>query len=168
MKEKKLKKIIKSVLEEMRKYDIPIALKEDTDINRCEYDAEVSSKFKKMILNLINYKENLSMSVDESRIAISASDISSIKKANHRNGGLIKEDDFIEIMIRKDIGFDISRGYRMKSSYQDKEMYSELVEEVKTKLKDLNSENFNNIWTDVMKESGVLRDNNLNEIFGNG
>ena len=164
MKEKKLKKIIKLTIEEIRGYDGPVPMKEEGDTHRCEYDSEVSDKFKNMILNLINYKENLNINVDSERINISTNDIYSIK-AKKRNT-LNKDEDYLEIAIRKETGFEINRGYRVRTSYKDTKMYDELVDTVKSTMKQLNSENFNNIWSEVMKESGVLRDNNLNQIFG--
>ena len=164
MKEKKLKKIIKHVVDEIRGYDVPVPMKEE-DINKCEYDSEVSDKFKKMVLNLINYKDNLNINVNSERITISTLDIYSIK--NKATNKLNREEDNLEISIRKGSGFEICRGYRTRTSYQDTTVYDELVEQVKLSLKQLNSENFHGIWSEVMKESGVLRDNNLNEIFGN-
>ena len=65
MKNKDLKKIATIITDEIRNYNSPIAEKvEDT---WCEYDSEVSSKFKKMILSLSNYKNNLRFDVSDSR-----------------------------------------------------------------------------------------------------
>ena len=164
MKEKKVKKIIKLTIEEIRGYDNPVPMKEEGDINSSEYDSEVSDKFKNMILNLINYKENLHINVDSDRINISTGDIYSIK--NRKKNTLVREEDQLEISIRKGKGFEINRGYRVRTSYQDPKMYDELVDTVKSTLKQLNSENFISIWSEIMKESGVLRDKNLNQIFG--
>lgn len=165
MKEKKLKKIIKQIVEEIRGYDTVPASMRDEDINKCEYDSEVSDKFKKMVLNLINYKENMNINVSTERITISTHDIYSIK--NKSVNKLNREEDNLEILIKKGSGFEICRGYRTRTSYQDTTVYDELVDEVKISLKQLNSENFHGIWSEVMKESGVLRDSNLNEMFGN-
>ena len=44
-------------------------------------------------------------------------------------------------------------------------MYSDVVDEIKDKLKQINADNFNEIWSGIMKDSGLMRDNNLDEIF---
>ena len=46
-------------------------------------------------------------------------------------------------------------------------MYDEILPLATNKLKEINSENFNDIWNDVMKESGLMRDNNIDELLKN-
>ena len=60
MKSKKIKKIAKLIHEEFRNYDRELRpMKSQEEISNgewSEYDPEVSEKFKKMVLNLANYK----------------------------------------------------------------------------------------------------------------
>jgi hypothetical protein len=44
-------------------------------------------------------------------------------------------------------------------------MYNDLIDDIKDITKKINSDNFTEIWTDVMKESGVIRDSNLDDLL---
>jgi hypothetical protein len=44
-------------------------------------------------------------------------------------------------------------------------MYNELIDITKDKVNEINASNFNNIWENISKESGILRDFNLDEIL---
>jgi hypothetical protein len=43
-------------------------------------------------------------------------------------------------------------------------MFKDLSPAIRERLKEINFENFDDIWNDVMKKSGVIRDNNLDEL----
>lgn len=62
MKEKKLKKIVKLVVEEMREMDRPIKSQMYT-ADWAGYDEEVSDKLKTMLLNLLNYRNNININI---------------------------------------------------------------------------------------------------------
>lgn len=163
MKEKKLKKIAKLISSQLHAIEAPIRGAE----YRAEYDSEVSDKLKKFILNVIQYKENISISISEKHFTISTNDIKNIKKShsnsNNYNGKLCSEDNYLEIFV-DDKGFYLNYGYRKRSRYTDEEIFSELLPLVKQRNKEINSENFNEIWEEVMIESGIMRDNNLDEL----
>jgi len=44
-------------------------------------------------------------------------------------------------------------------------MYNDLIDIIKDKVKEINSNNFNTIWENISRESGILRDSNLDEIL---
>ena len=44
-------------------------------------------------------------------------------------------------------------------------MYNDLIDDIKDITKKINSDNFLEIWDDVMKESGVIRDSNLDDLL---
>ncbi len=170
MKKKTIKKLAKLIHEEVRNYERelrPVKMKYSDEISSkgdwCEYDSEVSEKFKKMVLNLANYKNNITINVDSDRVSISTGDIKNIKNKRNSNT-LYGDDDFVEMSLMKDLGFSISYSYK-RSNYKDKKLFDELQPILVQKLKEINAENFNDIWTELMKESGILRDNNLDEIF---
>lgn len=169
MKKKTLKKISKFIYQEVRNYEKGSKLKiqEECSISDwSEYDPEVSEKFKKMILNLANYKNNLNINFDDNRISISTGDIKSVKVPKRNSTPTpYNEDDYVEMSLIKNLGFSVNYGYRLRSNYKDENLYDELKPILVQKLKEINASNFNEIWTDLMKESGILRDNNLNEIF---
>jgi hypothetical protein len=44
-------------------------------------------------------------------------------------------------------------------------MYGELLPKISEKLREINSDNFDQVWSKIMKESGIIRDSNLDEIL---
>ena len=169
MKSKKIKKMAKLIHEEFRKYDKELRpIKEDISLRGdwSEYDSEVSEKFKKMILNLANYKNNISIGIDDDRISISTSDITKVKVPVKKNlNTLYSDDDYVEMSLIKNLGFSINYGYKLRSNYKDENLFDEIKPILVQKLREINADNFNEIWTSLMRESGILRDNNLDEIF---
>ena len=47
----------------------------------------------------------------------------------------------------------------------DTKIFDELLPLLTEKLAQINSDNFKEIWTDIMKESGLIRDNNIDELL---
>ena len=163
MKKKDLKKIAKIITDEIRNYNSPMAEKID-EYTWCEYDPEVSAKFKKMILSLSNYKNNLRFDVSDSRISISTEDLTLIKSGKSKPNQLYNEENYLRIEVFKD-GFSVNHGYNKRSFYKDDNMYNDLIDDIKDITKKINSDNFIEIWDDVMKESGVIRDSNLDDLL---
>jgi hypothetical protein len=165
MKEKKLKKIIKEVLNEVRDYDRPIKSQMYT-ADWAGYDEEVSDKLKTMLLNLLNYRNNINININDSGFSISTDNLSGIKKSRNSSGlTKVSDDDYFSVEIIKGTGFTINKGYNVRAQYLDPKMYDEILPLATNKLKDINSENFSNIWDIIMKESGLMRDNNIDELL---
>ena len=170
MKSKKIKKMAKLIHEEFRNYEResrPMKMSEEVSGGDwSEYDPEVSEKFKKMVLNLANYKNNININIDSNRVSISTGDISNIKKIMKRSSNtLYNEDNYVEMSLHKGLGFSINYGYKLRTNYKDEKLFDELQPILVQKLKEINADNFNEIWTELMRESGVLRDNNLDDIL---
>ena len=163
MKKKDLKKIAKIITNEIRNYNSPMAEKVE-EHTWCEYDSEVSSKFKKMILSLSNYKNNLRFDVNDSKISITTDDLTLIKSGKASNNRLYNEENYLRVEITKE-GFNVNHGYNKRSFYKDDNMYNDLINDIKDITKRVNSDNFTEIWTDVMKESGIIRDSNLDDLL---
>jgi hypothetical protein len=170
MKSKKLKKLAKLFHEEIRNYEKksrPMKMVEEVSGGDwSEYDPEVSEKFKKMVLNLANYKNNININIDSNRVSISTADISNIKKIMKRSSNtLYNEDNYVEMSLQKGLGFSINYGYKLRTNYKDEKLFDEIQPILVQRLKEINADNFNEIWTELMRESGVLRDNNLDDIL---
>lgn len=171
MKSKKLKKLAKLFHEEIRNYEKksrPMKMVEDASLNGdwSEYDPEVSEKFKKMILNLATYKNNININIDGNRVSISVGDITKVKTPIKRSSNTpYSEDNYVEMSLHKGLGFSINYGYKLRTNYKDENLFDEIQPILSQRLKEINADNFNEIWTELMRESGVLRDNNLDEIF---
>jgi hypothetical protein len=170
MKEKKLKKIVQLVVEEVRirEYDNPIKKSMYTG-DWAEKDEDVSDKLKTMLLNLLNYRNNINININDSSLSISTDNLSGIKKVRTSSSGLTKvsDDDYFSVEIIKGTGFTINKGYNVRTQYLDNKMFDEILPLATNKLKEINSENFNDIWNVVMKESGLMRDNNIDELLKN-
>ncbi len=171
MKEKKLKKIIQLAVEEFREKmeDRKVCSESRYTGDWAEYDEEVSEKLKKMLLNLLNYRNNININIGEYSLSISTNNLTDVKKIKNTfpTKQPINDDDYFSIEIIKETGFMINKGYNIRSQYLDTKMYDEILPLATNKLKDINSENFNDIWNVVMKESGLMRDNNIDELLKN-
>jgi hypothetical protein len=87
MKKKDLEKIgdivainIKSVLEKQMNYE---KVDKAEEYKTSAYDETVSNKFKKLVLNLLDYSETLNININDNSITISANDVKSIKRGNN-------------------------------------------------------------------------------------
>jgi hypothetical protein len=168
MKSKKIKKIAKLIHEELRKQDRTLKLVKSEEISNgdwSEYDSEVSDKFKKMVLNLSNYKNNINISIDSNRLSISTGDITNVKMPKRSSNTLYNDDHYVEMSLVKNLGFSINYGYKVRSNYKDEKLFDELQPILVKKLKEINADNFNEIWSELMRDSGILRDSNLNDIL---
>lgn len=135
----------------------------------CEYDEEVSLKFKKLFNNIIKYPENIKITHASTYINIEIGNIKYIKKSpTPSSNGTVKlssGEEQLSIYIFKDKCFSITQGYSKQTKYTDVNMYNELIDIVKDKVKEINANNFNTIWENISRESGILRDSNLDEIL---
>lgn len=130
----------------------------------CEYDAEVSDKFKKMLVQLLDYGDNLRINLSNESLSISVSDVTQLR-SNNKSNKVLNEDNYLELSILKNTGFSLSKGYNKTSRYKDKGMFIEMESTIKDKLELMNKENFNDIWNNIMVDSGLIRDNNLLDIL---
>lgn len=170
MNSKKIKKMAKLIHEEFRNYDKKELSPLKSEVSNgewSEYDPEVSEKFKKMVLNLANYKNNIHISIDSNRVGISTSDITTVKNSIRKTSGnmVYSDDNYVEMSLHKGLGFSINYGYKLRSNYKDENLFNELQPILVQRLKEINADNFNEIWSDLMKESGILRDSNLDDIL---
>lgn len=135
----------------------------------CEHDVKVSEKLVKLVNNLLKYPDNVNISHSEYSINIRVDDIKNVKKRSYTNNGhyakVSNEEDNLSIEIIKGKGFSVNLGYRKYTRYSDINLYTEMIDKVKERVKEINAENFNDIWETISKESGLLRDSNLEEIF---
>ena len=175
MKKKDLKKISKFLFNELEGYkeqnydkkSVPSPYADD--YQWCDYDEDVSIKFKKLVHNLLKYPDNLRIELGETWINLHTDNIKLLKNSSsmgtsNRNK-LSSEEDYLKVEILKESGFSINYGYRKTTRYKDKFVFSELIDIIKERVKEINSDNFNDIWEKISKESGILRDSNLDDIL---
>jgi hypothetical protein len=163
MKKKKLKKLAKSLYKEINNLQKDLRPIREA-INYCNYDSKVSERFKNLVLCIIEYKENININVYNDVFSISVPDASLIKKPLQKSR-LHSDDNYLEIIVNKSEGFSINYGYTKRSNYKDVNIFSELHPIVDKRLKEINAENFGEILETLMKESGIMRDNNLEQLL---
>lgn len=175
MKKKDLEKIgdivainIKSVLEKQLEKQMNYEkVDKAEEYKTSAYDETVSNKFKKLVLNLLDYSETLNININDNSITISANDVKSIKNTNNNTNGPLKlqnDSNYLEISINKE-RFVMAKGYYNRTCYKDTSMYDYFEPILSKKLQEINATNFNTVWDDIMIDSGMIRDNNLLELF---
>ena len=188
MKKKDLKKISNHLFNNLEKarqgkiaarkmYETEPAVEENAiGYEWCEYDEDVTNRFKKLLSNILTYTDNLRIECTNSYISITTDSVKDIKKSggksSYNSSGMgsvntkkSSEDDYLRIEVIKDKGFAITYGYNKMSRYVNPNIYTEVFDEVKNRLKEMNAENFTEIWEKINKESGLMRDSNLSDIF---
>jgi hypothetical protein len=162
MKKKKLKKIAKYIHEIV---SAPKAIPIEDKIRYIPFDLEVSNKTKKLVLDLMEYSDGVNVNLSEDNIILASSDITQIKKKIKSSNTVYNDDNYLEIHIEKNKGFTINLSYRKRTNYEDKNIYNDLIDIVRSKVIEINRQNFIDIWDKVMIESGIARDNNLEELL---
>lgn len=163
MKKKERKKLAKLICLEVNRMESKSKISES--INYHPYDAEVSKKMKNLILNLVKYKDRVSINIYEESITIATSDITQIKKSPRLGqNSAYSEDKFLEISINKQ-GFILNQGYVTRTNFRDENIFTEMKPVLEKRAIEINNENFNEIWEKILLESGIIRDNNLEQLF---
>jgi hypothetical protein len=109
MKKKELKKLAKNLylqINDYQKKSHPVR----ESVNYCDYDSEVSDRFKKLVFSIIKYKDNININVSDQNFSISIPDVTLIKKPLVK-GRLYSDDNYLEIVVNKSEGFSINFGY---------------------------------------------------------
>ncbi len=144
MKKKDLKRISNYIFNKVdqrkHKHKTQILSEEEIDdtYQWCEYNEEVTTKFKKLISNLLKYPNSLKIEIRGSNISIHVDDITSIKqslpiKKSTSNSGYASktakytEDDMLRIDINSH-GFILNYGYRKITKYIDKNIHNDIVD----------------------------------------
>jgi hypothetical protein len=148
-------------------YAIDTPTAESSPFDLCEYDFAVSERFKKLVTNLINYPNNLRFDYNNNFITITIDNIKDLKKTIVSNPSAVKsayDSNCLKIEINK-VAFEVAQGYEKRTRYKDPDMYAHFIETIKDKVKEINGNNFNDIYNLIAKESGIIRDSNLDDVF---
>ncbi len=178
MKSKQLKKLAKLLFVEITQHQQEIkpvrkkryndALDEErTEVDTSQfndYDEEVSTKTKKLILGLFQYRDRLNISISDNCINLSVYDLNNIKPKLVKNK-LATHENYLQIEVYKGKGFTIGYNDVGNSKYCDDKIFDELIVDIKRINQEINRNNFDSIYHIIMKESGVIREANLDEVF---
>lgn len=176
MKKSKIIKLIQNEYTELSSkdqlksnYDIPKEHNLFNDLMFTENNIDIKNRSRNLINRLLQFRDKLSFSSSETTIRIRSNDIS-YKKSNSQSKSpsnkyvLESEIDEFSIEIIKDVGFMIN--YKSnRTAFNDKEIYNDVIDEMKRSFKELNIKNFNNLYTEIMKDTGLARESNLDDLL---
>jgi hypothetical protein len=160
---KKLKKIAEIISAQMAVEKFRIR-KDEEKIDYYKYDADVSKKTEELILGLLPHNDGVHISFVDKEFRVSVQDITSIKKQQQNTSPKYSDENYLEIIVNKS-GFSINFSYSKRTNYIDNQMFDKLIGPVKNRVKEVNRENFVEIWHKVMHESGLIRNTNLEQLL---
>lgn len=168
MKKIKLDKIEELIYNGIKKYhkeQSSLECVKEENYNVSDYNEDVSNKFNNLVTNLLNY-DTIKFEVYSDRIGINVGDVKGIKKISNTStsSSSYVEENFLEIEIKKDF-FSIRRNYSYTSRFKDDNLFKQFHPLFVKKINQLNNDNFDNFYNEFMKESGLLRDSNLDELL---
>ena len=177
MKKSKLARLIKKELyakkhNDMKGYEEKVYIDDENklfnDLMFTEKDNDIKEKSRNLIYRLLNFRDKLSFTSNGNILRIRSSDFM-LKKSNKSTSSSLSKvydnefDDF-SIEIIKEVGFLIN--YKSnRTAFQDKEIYDDVVDKMKIVFQEVNIKNFNNLYTELMKDSGLARESNLDDLL---
>ena len=158
MKKKELKKIAGYIADYIMKSTAPKKAYEEELVLDCS--EETFMKFEKLVNHLLNY--DVRIEVSKEYLSLFSNSYKEVKKSKSQK--LNSEDESIEISISKDY-LSMSIGYQKRSKFKKEGVYDHFYEKFIKTLETKNNNNFIDAYNLVMKESGLLRDENLENLF---
>lgn len=169
MKKKKLKKLlIKTILEarklESELYDNPVEVKTESQYNDfmfSESSDEIREKSRTMFYGLLKFRDNLRISINEHRISIHSE--SGLKKIQN-TGTYLSSGDYFDLDIIKGTGYILNFKDK-RLAFKDETIYQDVLDKVNAVFTNLNLQNFDDLYHEIMVDSGLARESNLNSLL---
>jgi hypothetical protein len=169
MRKKELKKILKkSLLNFKNKVDKKEKMKFSNEPITNQFndymfsDSTESNKqqIRNMIFRLLTLRDNLSINISDERISIS----SEYGLKPYKSNVNYKNSDYFHIDLINKTGYLLN--YKEKRvAFRDESLYSDVVDNIKRIFEELNNKNFEDLYSEVMVESGLARDSNLDDLL---
>lgn len=157
MKSKKIKKVINQSIKEIHEIKVLESSNSFQNLLFTEPTKEIKKKTRNMIFRLLRLRDTLNMSVDKNHIYISSEDGFNL---NYNS----TSSDYLSLDIMKDIGY-LLHWKDKKFAFKDENLYDEVLEKSKEVFKELNDSNFEELYKLILKESGLSRDSNLDDLL---
>jgi hypothetical protein len=94
MKDKKVKKLINQVLLSLRKEE---KCEAEYMGDWSDYNLDVSTKFRKLVMDLVEFRDNISINISSSRIGITVDNVKNIKSSTHSfKSHKVSDDNYLE------------------------------------------------------------------------
>lgn len=164
MKKKSLKKMIKkSIRDSMFYRNEPIPLSEKNSYNEFIFTnsgSEEKKRSRNLIYRILSLRDRLNFHINDNIININ-SELSRLKNTNPTSK---YADDYFSLEIIKNTGYLLTFNDK-KLGFKDESLYDETIEHVRTTFDQLNKDNFIEIYSKIMKDSGLVRDSNLDDLL---
>lgn len=172
MKKKKLKKILKKSLIEFKnkvdrkkerlKYAVePVSNNYFNDYMFSDSPEENKSHIRNMIFRLLTLRDQLSINITDDRISIS-SDYG--LKPYKSNISYQSPEDYFHLDIINKTGYLLNFKDK-RVAFRDISLYNDIVDKIKKIFEDLNNKNFEELYNEIMVESGLARESNLDDLL---
>jgi hypothetical protein len=160
MKKDKLVKIIKESVKDawfenqLIKADAKIS---SNDFNFTESSEESKEKIRNLILRLARKRDEIEYGISEHTISIYATE-------KHNNTSHQSKSNYFHIEVIKEVGYNITCNSR-RVLIKDITLYDEMLPKIKETFDTINLENFNDFYNTIMKDNGLNRESNLDELL---
>jgi hypothetical protein len=166
MNKKKLYKVFKKVILDVKKQEeskytaIPMNEKNSyNDLLFTESDDNIKKRGRNLIFRLLTLRDQLHININDRTISIS-SELSKLKgKSNHNT-----YDEYFTLEIIDKVGYILSYSEK-RFAFKDEFLYEETIDQINIIFKKVNHQNFEEIYQTIMKESGLARESNLDDLL---
>lgn len=162
MKNKKLIRLIKETVREAYYETVP--MKEQSkvtsnDYNFTESTDETKQKIRNLIIRLAQKRDDIEHNINDYTISLQASDR---KLYSNNTNNLHKI--YFHLEIIKEVGYNINCNGR-RVLIKDITLYDEMFPKIKEAFDKVNLDNFNELYSSIMKDNGLSRESNLDELL---
>jgi hypothetical protein len=164
MKKRELIKLIKDSVREAYYETIPMKSESklpSNDFNFSESSEETKLKIRNLIIRLSQKRDDIEYNINDYTISLQSSER---KMYNGNNSNLNKL--YFHLEIIKEVGYNINCNNR-RVLIKDVTLYDEMLPKIKETFDNINLDNFNELYSSIMKDNGLNRDSNLDELLAN-
>lgn len=164
MKKRELIKLIKDSVREAYYETIPMKSESklpSNDFNFSESSEETKLKIRNLIIRLAQKRDDIEYNINDYTISLQSSER---KMYNGNNSNLNKL--YFHLEIIKEVGYNINCNNR-RVLIKDVTLYDEMLPKIKETFDNINLDNFNELYSSIMKDNGLNRDSNLDELLAN-
>lgn len=162
MNKKKLYKVLKKAILDVKKQEytaIPINEKNSyNDLIFTDSDDDIRKRSRNLIFRLLSLRDQLNININDRAISI-GSVLSRLNGKSSQN-----YDDYFSLEIIDKVGYILSYSEK-RLAFKDESLYIEIIDQINTIFKKINHQNFEEIYQTIMKESGLARESNLDDLL---
>lgn len=165
MNEKKLYKIIKKAFLDIKNEDMVIkeSLNSYNDMLFTESDEDIKKRSRNLIFRLLTLRDQLHININDKTISIS-SELYKLKNTKLGIGKTQNYDEYFSLEIIDKVGYILSYSDK-RFAFKDEFLYEETIVQINIIFKKVNHQNFEEIYQTIMKESGLARESNLDDLL---